>query len=200
MLEVKNVRYTYEEDNAPTVRDISFTVGEDERVGIYAPSGYGKTTLLRILGGYLMPEVGSIMIDGAPIPQKGYCPIQMIWQHPEKAVNPRLKMCKILEEGNPISAETMRALGIEEDWLSRYPTELSGGELQRFCIARALGEGTKYLLADEIETMLDVNTQSQLWNFLITETARRKIGMIIVSHNHKLLEKIATRTLNMEEL
>ena len=73
----------------------------------------------------------------------------------------------------------MDGLGIEPDWLNRYPSELSGGELQRFCIARALGQRTRFLLADEISTMLDLITQSQLWNFLLEEVKNREIGLRI---------------------
>ena len=69
--------------------------------------------------------------------------------------------------------------------------------MQRFCIARSLGERTKILLADEISTMLDLITQSQIWNFLLEETERRKISMVVVSHDDKLLEKVCTRVVNI---
>ena len=62
--------------------------------GCQEPSGYGKTTLCKILAGYLEPCKGQILLDGKPLPKKGYCPVQMIWQHPERAVNPRLKNWK----------------------------------------------------------------------------------------------------------
>ena len=96
-----------------------------------------------------------------------YCPVQMIWQHPEQAVNPRLRMKNVIEEGDRTDSELIEKLGIEPDWMNRFPTELSGGELQRFCIARALGQRTRFLLADEITTMLDLINQSQIWHFLI---------------------------------
>ena len=87
----------------------------------------------------------------------------------------------------------IRELGIEEDWMNRYPQELSGGELQRFCIARALGKGTRFLIADEISTMLDLITQSQIWNFLLKEVKERQIGLIVVSHSESLLDIVAER-------
>ena len=87
----------------------------------------------------------------------------------------------------------MRGLGIEEDWLGRYPGELSGGELQRFCIARALGAGTRFLIADEISTMLDLITQSQIWHFLLKEASAREIGLVVISHDRELLERVCTR-------
>ena len=77
--------------------------------------------------------------------------------------------------------------------------ELSGGELQRFCIARALGEGTKILLADEISTMLDLITQSQIWSFLLREVESRKIGLLVVSHSEALLDKICNRKMDLSK-
>ena len=71
--------------------------------------------------------------------------------------------------------------------------------MQRFCIARALGRSTKFLLADEISTMLDLITQSQIWHFLMEETKRRGIGMIAVSHSEELLEKVCTRVIHLEK-
>ena len=134
-----------------------------------------------------------MLLDGIPLPKKGYCPVQMIWQHPERAVNPRLRLRDTLADGQEVEERIIRELGIEEDWMNRYPQELSGGELQRFCIARALGKKTKFLIADEISTMLDLITQSQIWNFLLKEVKEREIGLIIVSHSEPLLKRVAER-------
>ena len=95
-------------------------------------------------------------------------------------------------EADRLEQRVIDGLGIEPAWMSRYPSELSGGELQRFCIARALGRGTRYLLADEISAMLDLITQSQLWRFLMTETEKRGIGLVVVSHSQSLLDRICT--------
>ena len=170
MLEVQDITFSYQKNGNQILEHVNLSVGPEERLGILAPSGYGKTTLLKIISGYISPDAGRILVDGEPLPQKGYCPVQMIFQHPEQAVNPRLRMREVLKEGDGISKELIEGLGIEEDWKNRFPQELSGGELQRFCIARALGKGTKYLLCDEITTMLDFITQGQIWNFLIEET------------------------------
>ena len=91
----------------------------------------------------------------------------------------------------------MKKAGIHPEWMERFPTELSGGELQRFCIARALGKGTRYLIADEITTMLDMITQSQIWHFLLEETRKRKIGLICVSHDRKLLDRLCTDQIDL---
>ena len=121
----------------------------------------------------------------------------MIWQHPELVVNPRMPLGRTLAEGGKLDTRILTGLGIQPSWLSRYPRELSGGELQRFCIARALGSQTQFLLADEISTMLDLITQAQIWNFLLAETAARNIGLLVVSHSPSLLDQICTRTLDL---
>ncbi len=199
MLEVQDITFSYQKNGDQILEHVNLSVGPEERLGILAPSGYGKTTLLKIISGYISPDAGRILVDGELLPQKGYCPVQMIFQHPEQAVNPRLRMREVLKEGDGISKELIEGLGIEEDWKNRFLQELSGGELQRFCIARALGKGTKYLLCDEITTMLDFITQGQIWNFLIEETKRRGIGMVIVSHSQPLLDHVCTRQIRLNE-
>ena len=199
ILEAKNLSFRYEESGRKILDQFSLQVDSSERVGILAPSGFGKTTLCKILAGYEEPETGTVLMDGKSLySYKGYCPVQMIWQHPEQAVNPRLRMRNVFEEGDQVETELIKKLGIEPDWMNRFPTELSGGELQRFCIARALGKRTRFLLADEISTMLDLITQSQIWHFLMEETQRRGIGMIVVSHSPELVEKVCNRVVELK--
>ena len=193
ILEAKNLTFAYEDKEGNVFSNVSFSVESHERVAILGPSGFGKTTLCKNLAGYLTPKSGEVLLDGIPLPKKGYCPVQMIWQHPERAVNPRLRLRDTLADGQEVEERIIRELGIEEDWMNRYPQELSGGELQRFCIARALGKKTKFLIADEISTMLDLITQSQIWNFLLKEVKEREIGLIIVSHSEPLLKRVAER-------
>ena len=198
ILEAKNVSFRYNNDGPLILDQVSFIIEEGERVGLRGKSGIGKTTLCRLLAGYEKPTEGEILLDGKPITTyKGYCPVQMIWQHPEFAVNPRRRMRTVLEEGDRISERIVSGLGIEADWKERFPTELSGGELQRFCIARALGERTHFLLADEISTMLDLITQSQIWNFLLEEVKQRNLGLVAVSHSDALLERVCTRIIEV---
>lgn len=192
-LEVKNISFKYEKNSEYILKDFNLKIENSDRMGIMAPSGYGKTTLCKLLSGYEKPYSGEVLLEGKQLGSyRGYCPVQLIWQHPREAVNPRLTMRRILDEGHNLREGLTKDLGIKEEWLDRYPQELSEGELQRFCIARALGEGTQFLLADEITTMLDTITQSEIWHFLMEETARRKIGMLIVSHNKPLLNQVCT--------
>ena len=101
-LEAKNLCFRYSEKSPWILNDISLTVSAGERVGIVGPSGCGKSTLAKILSGYERPDSGELFYNGKPLPDKGYCPVQMIYQHPELSVNPRWKMAKILNEAwNP---------------------------------------------------------------------------------------------------
>ena len=197
-LKAEHISYKYPGGSREVLSDVSLELGSTDRLGIAAPSGFGKTTLCQILAGYRTPTAGRVCVDDMPLPGSGYCPVQMIWQHPEQAVNPRLRMRNVFEEGDQVETELIEKLGIEPDWMNRFPTELSGGELQRFCIARALGKRTRFLLADEISTMLDLITQSQIWHFLMEETQRRGIGMIVVSHSPELVEKVCTRVVELK--
>lgn len=196
-LEAKNLCFRYGEKGPLLLEDFSLTLDTGERVGLVGPSGYGKSTLLKLLGGYLNPVSGEVLLDGAPLPKKGVCPVQLIYQHPEKAINPRWKMKRVLEESGMLRKEVLTALGIEEQWLNRYPRELSGGELQRFCVARSLFSGTKFLLADEMSTMLDVITQAQIWELMLKEVADRQLGLLMVTHNTALAERVCTRIIKL---
>lgn len=197
-LEAKNIYFRYDRKQPWILEDCSVRVDRGECLAISAPSGYGKTTLAMLLSGYIKPFKGEILIDGKVLPEKGVCPVQLIHQHPERAINPRWRLKRVLEESGKIDADVLHAFGIEHEWLDRFPRELSGGELQRFCVARALMSGADYLICDEISTMLDVITQAQIWNVVLEEAKKRNIGLIAVTHNMHLAKKIATRIVDLQ--
>lgn len=198
-LEAKNVAFRYSRKEPWVLQNCSLRVERGERLALFAPSGYGKTTLARLLAGYLPPTEGQVLLDGAPLPKAGVCPVQLIFQHPEKAINPRWRLRQVLEEGGILRDDILDAFGIERPWLDRFPRELSGGELQRFCVARALMSGADYLICDEISTMLDVITQAQIWNVILDEAKRRNMGLIAVTHNRHLARRIADRVYDLSE-
>lgn len=201
VLQAKQISFRYGENSRQILQDFNLSIKSGERVGMMAPSGYGKTTLCRVLAGYEKPDTGEVLLDGKSLDTYGtYCPVQLISQHPEQAVNPRLRMSAILAECDGDTDRLMQELGIHREWLNRYPAELSGGELQRFCIARALGERTRFLLADETTAMLDLVTQNQIWNFLCREVSQRGIGLLVVSHDLKLLQRICTKIYDLEQM
>lgn len=194
MLEARDVTFRY--GAGPMLYDgFSMQVAPGERVHLSAPSGAGKTTLCRLLAGYEVPQAGSILADGAPLPLRGVCPVQLIGQHPERMLDPRMRMRDSLAEAGVPDEGLLARLGIREAWMSRFPHELSGGELQRFCIARALMAEPSYLVADEISTMLDAITQARIWRVIVEEAQRRACGIVFTTHTGALAERIATRTI-----
>ena len=196
-LEARHVFFRYEKRQPWILEDCSLEISRGECAALFAPSGYGKTTLSLLLAGYLKPERGQILMDGHSLPQKGLCPVQLIHQHPEKAINPRWRLRQVLEESGALKADILEAFGIENAWLDRFPRELSGGELQRFCVARALLSGADYLICDEISTMLDVITQAQIWRVILDQAAARHMGILAVTHNRNLAERIASRVITL---
>ncbi len=197
LLEGKNLSFKYNR-NEYIFKNINISLESNEIVGLIAKSGYGKSTLAKVITGYAKPLEGEVLLENKKISNKGYNPIQLIYQHPEKAINPLWKMKDVLEEGGEIDYELLCKLGIEEDWLTRFPNELSGGELQRFSVARTLNNRTKFIIADEISTMLDSITQVQIWNVILEYAKINNIGILVISHNTHLLNKICTRVVDLE--
>ena len=198
-LEAKNLSFRYERGLPLVLENVDFKIEAGEVLALFAPSGYGKTTLAKLLAGYLKPSDGEVLLNGAALPEKGLCPVQLISQHPEKAINPRWRLKRVLEESGELREDMLFAFGIEKAWLERFPRELSGGELQRFCVARALMSGAEYLICDEISTMLDVITQAQIWSVVLTEAKKRNMGLIAVTHNMHLARRIAHRVYDLEK-
>ena len=245
--------------NSALISEYNLAFESHERVALQAPSGFGKTTICRLLAGYLQPQVGEVLLDGQPLAAyrnngkstgsdrvqisgkrnseskvgstsqadrerskltRYHCPhgdfyaapgekdnnkgpisplpVQMIWQHPEQTLDPLLRMQASLEEAGPIDEVLLDALGIKREWLTRYPRELSGGELQRCCIARALRVRPKFLIADEISTMLDAITQVQIWEFLLSYCEKNDVGLVLVTHSKALQDRLATRVVELD--
>lgn len=199
-LRAENISFRYNNKSPWILKNVDLTIETGERVALTGPSGYGKSTLSKILAGYIKPTEGQVLLDGKPLPERGYSPVQMIYQHPEQAVNPRWKMERTLKECWEPDEQLLRAMGIESEWLKRWSSELSGGELQRFCIARVLGPQTRFLVCDEITTMLDVITQAQIWELLLERASERDLGMAVVTHNMALAEKVCSRIVSLPDI
>ena len=196
-LEAVDVSFRYGRDLPWVLEHRNFSVETGERIGLFAPSGYGKSTLAMLLAGYLTPTSGKVLLDGSPLPNKGVCPVQLIYQHPEKAINPRWRLKRVLAESGQLRDDVLASFGIEQEWLERFPRELSGGELQRFCVARALMSGAGFLICDEISTMLDVITQAQIWNKILDEAQKRNMGLVAVTHNLALAKRVCTKVYDL---
>ena len=190
MLEVRQLSIV--QDGRQLWEGVSFQVRSGERQGISAPSGYGKTTLGRVLAQWQTATSGDIFVGGQPLSKKGYCPIQLVPQHPEQTFNPYRTTGESLRDAWSPDAAWLARLAVNPDWLTRRPDELSGGELARIALLRALDPRTRYLIADEVTAQLDAHIQAQVWQVLLEEAKRRELGLIVFSHNKALLEKVCS--------
>ncbi|MFM5231667.1 ATP-binding cassette domain-containing protein [Aeromonas media] len=200
MFEVRDL--TIAQGELPLWQGLSLAVKAGERLGISAPSGHGKTTLGRVLAGW-QPVRGSrkILLDGQPLaePVKGYNPIQLVPQHPELTFNPyRTTGQALWDVWRPDGAMLARFM-VKPAWLGRKPGQLSGGELARIALLRALDPRTRLLIADEVTAQLDPQIQRQLWRELMVECEQRGLGMVIFSHQQALLRQICHRMLRFGE-
>lgn len=224
MLEARGLSCAFGRDRV-LFRDLDLSVHAGERVAIVAPSGAGKTTLCRILAGYRKPDAGCVLVRGvslegaapgprsvqsgnaAPGPRSvqsgnaapGPRSVQLISQHPEKAFDPRMHMRDSLAEAGDLadarSVDLRARFGVRDAWLDRLPHELSGGELMRFCLVRALMTGPTVLICDESTAMLDLVTQDELWSQIRELQESWGFGLILVSHSPGIIAQVATRLL-----
>lgn len=192
MLAADSLTFRYSNE-IPLIEDLNFQLQPGEIVGLPGKSGIGKSTLANLLTGYLQPLSGTIRCNNNPLTDNNTCPAQLIFQHPELAMNPRWKIRKILEEGNSSYSPLLRKFGVAEQWLERYPHELSGGELQRIALIRIMNNKTRYMIADEITASLDANTQALIWTNLMTWAEEMEIGILAISHDDNLLQRICHR-------
>ncbi|APX93965.1 nickel ABC transporter ATP-binding protein [Halomonas sp. 1513] len=197
MLEARDITLGYGAGEC-VLRGLSLRLAAGEWVGLSGASGSGKSTLGQVLAGHLAPRRGSLRLDGAALPRHGLHPVQWLPQVPELAVNPRWRIGRVLNEAWSPSAAQRRRFGIDDAWLERYPHELSGGELQRVVVLRGLAPGVRYLIADEISSMLDAITQAALWQALREEAQERTLGMLVIGHDPALLQRLCQRRLRLD--
>lgn len=201
-MEIKgeNISFRYNIDSDWILKDVNIFLKTNQIIGLMGSSGSGKSTLCKILTGYINNYEGDVYLDGEKVNNNGFNPIQLVFQHPEKTINPKWKMNKALNESWNPPKELLDKFGIQQSWLNRWPNELSGGELQRFAVIRALSPKTKFLIADEMTTMLDAVTQVQIWQNVINIAKKRKIGVLVVSHDKKLLNRLCDETIHLNDI
>ena len=189
-LKATNISFKYPSAKEYLLKDVNQELDNNKIMGLIGDSGSGKSTLCKILSGYVTNYEGSVTFDGNPLPKKGFKPVQLIYQHPEKVMNPKWKMEQVLKESWEVPDDLLNEFGIQKSWLTRFPQELSGGELQRFSVLRALNPKTKFLIADEMTTMLDAITQVQILDAVLKIVKQRKMGFLLVSHDMDLVNTI----------
>ncbi|MGF1657930.1 MAG: ABC transporter ATP-binding protein [Rubrimonas sp.] len=190
----------------------SLAIDRGETLGIVGESGSGKSTLARLALGLEAPDAGRVAVDGAPMPD-ARAPewralrrrMQMVFQDPLGALDRRLPVATQIAEplaihGIGAAAERAEAaeralatVGLSREQGARHPHELSGGQRQRVVIARALATDPELLVCDEPVSALDVSIQAQVVNLLIDLQAERRLAMLFISHDLRVIRQISRR-------
>ena len=195
-----NISFKYPSSKKYILKDIDIYLDNTKVTGLVGDSGSGKSTLCKILSGYVQKYEGRVTLNGEELPEKEFCPVQLIYQHPEKVMNPKWKMADVLGESWEVPDNLLDDFGIQKSWFTRFPQELSGGELQRFSVLRALNPKTKFLIADEMTTMLDAITQVQIIDSVLKIVKDRNMGFLLVSHDMDLVNTICDDVIYLKDI
>lgn len=195
---------------------VDLVVGAEETVGMVGESGCGKTTLARIVMGMLAPTEGRVLLDGEDLhgasrkrARELRRDVQMVFQNPYSSIDPRFTILKCVAEplrthtdlrGAALETEVrelLRRVGMPGDLLTRYAHELSGGQLQRAAVARALALGARLVVLDEPTSALDVSVQAQILNLLDELQATQKLAYLFISHDLSVIRHVCDRVVVM---
>lgn len=195
----------------PVLDGIGITVQAGEVVGLAGPSGCGKSTLARVLALLLPPWSGYVSVNGERVagarhrvPRRLRTTVGLVFQSPRRSVDPRFTLAEVIAEplratgaAHEEVAERLSAVvaqvELTSDLLTRRAHEVSDGQLQRACLARALVLRPSYLVCDEMTSMLDASTTAALVRAVRREVAIRRMGVLAVSHDRNLLDVWADR-------
>jgi oligopeptide transport system ATP-binding protein len=216
LVEIKNLVKHFPVENSDdlirAVDDVSFDIFEGETLGLVGESGCGKSTVGRCLLRLYEPTSGEVLFEGEDILklrnkelQKLRREMQIIFQDPYASLNPRLSILSIVGEplkihgiGNKTErqarvAELLKQVGLDPEYMFRYPHEFSGGQRQRIGIARALALNPKLIIADEPVSALDVSVQAQVVNLM--QDLQQQLGLtyLFISHGLAVVEHISER-------
>ncbi|MER6691478.1 ABC transporter ATP-binding protein [Streptomyces minutiscleroticus] len=216
MLELRSVTAGYVR-KAPVVHGVSLAVAPGEAVGLLGPSGCGKSTLARVAALLHRPDAGTLVLDGEPVrrwrhraPRAQRTAVGVVFQQPRLSADPRLRLADLIAE--PLRAtgrreeaprrvpELAAAVGLTRDLLGRRPHEVSDGQLQRACLARALVLRPRWLICDEMTAMLDASTTAALVAAVEDYRAATGAGLLAVGHDHTLLHRWCDRTVHWDDL
>lgn len=194
------------------VDNVSFSIKKGESLGVVGESGCGKSTLGRTLLRLLEPTKGDVFYQGKNIfdlnkkeIRKQRRKMQMIFQDPYSSLNPRMKIGNILaeplrlyklgseEERKKRIDDLMKIVGLDSEYLKRFPHELSGGQRQRIGVARALLLNPEFIVCDEAVSALDVSIQSQIINLLQDLQEQFNLTYFFIAHDLSVVKHLSDR-------
>ncbi|KOT95681.1 ABC transporter [Streptomyces sp. NRRL F-4711] len=201
----------------PVFRDVSLSVAPGQAVGLLGPSGCGKSTLARVAALLHRPDSGTLLLDGTPVrrwrhraPRDRRTAVGVVFQQARLSADPRLTLADLVaeplratgrrEEAAGRVAELAGAVGLTTDLLTRRPHEVSDGQLQRACLARALVLRPRWLVCDEMTAMLDASTTAALVRVVEDYRAATGAGLLAVGHDRVLLDRWCDRTVEWASL
>ena len=193
MLAADAIAFEYENHESTSVcfDDVSVHVSPGEIVGLVGRSGAGKSTLARIMAGLLSPREGKVACDGTEVSQPD-SPVAYVAQDYRRAILPWLTVERNIELGRHMTPRMLDAtsgvqtiaaeLGISDELLGKHPPRLSGGQIQRVQIGRALFAAPRYMIFDEPTTSLDLEFRQSFQKILLRIVRQRNIGVLLVTH------------------
>lgn len=210
LLKVLNIKKSYTQKKflkksvKIVLNDVSLSLEEGKCLGIIGESGSGKSTLGRIITGVEKADSGVVEFEGKNIHQKENRnmknDISVVFQNYVSSVNPKFSVAQIIAEPLIISSQVnkskidknkideevkkmIKIVGLSEEFLERFPHELSGGQLQRVCIARAIVTKPKFILLDEAVSSLDVSTQVEILDLLQKLKKEYNLSYVFITHD-----------------
>ncbi|WP_411991188.1 ABC transporter ATP-binding protein [Agarivorans sp. DSG3-1] len=201
LLELKDITKSFAKDDSwffkryqDVLKGVSLSLNEGECIGIVGESGSGKSTLGKVILGLETQDSGSVTFSQECSQLPRHKAVSVVFQDYNTSVNPRLNIAQIIAEPlineglekSQLKAQISKLLievGLEDSMRARYPHQLSGGQLQRVCIARAIAANPRFILLDEAVSSLDVSIQVQILDLLLELKQSRNIAYLFITHD-----------------
>lgn len=224
VIQMHNVRKEFSVDNGfftkgkrtvKAVNDVTINIRRGEILGLVGESGSGKTTLARVILNLTKLTGGTVLVDGVDISKASAAEkkafrrkVAVMFQDPASNLNPRETvessiMRPLILHGMPKAEakkkalETLQSVKMDERYLYSYPHQLSGGQLQRIAIARALAIDPEIMILDEPTSALDVSVQAQILNLLLDLQEQRQLTYLVITHDLNVIRYISDRVMVM---
>ncbi|MGM9534889.1 MAG: ABC transporter ATP-binding protein [Intestinibacter sp.] len=216
MIEVKGIHKSYskiggglfKKDKLHVLKGIDFKIEEGQCVGLIGESGSGKSTLSRLILGLEKPDEGTITIEGKPVKawiKENPGKMTVVFQDYTSSANPGFTIKQVISEPlvalrktdnlDKVVIELLEKVGLSANLVDRYPHELSGGQLQRVCIARAIATKPKFLVLDEAISALDVSIQSQVLDLLKDLKKELDMTYLFIAHDLQAVANLCDEVL-----